>query len=110
MNNNNKDIFNLNIITRLSLSNPMLTIEDFLSLSLNEEQSVKNINNNIFIWANFFIDQKGTRKMNIITKSIFNQKTHTITKSYTSLSGESDFEFINKSVRILRQDLFNLWI
>ena len=43
--NDNKDIFNLNIIKRLSLNNPMLSIEDFLSLSLSEELAVKNVNN-----------------------------------------------------------------
>ena len=108
--NSNKDIFNLNIIKRLSLSNPMLTIENFLALSLNEEQAVKNTNNNIFIWANFYKEQDNVSNINIIIKSIFNQKIYTVTREYKSLSNESDLDLINRSVKNLHQELFNLWV
>ena len=108
--NDNKDIFNLNIIKRLSLNNPMLSIEDFLSLSLSEELAVKNVNNNIFIWANYSIDQSDIKIMNIIIKSIFNQKTYTVTKTYKSLPEESEADLVTQSVENLRQELFNLWI
>ncbi|MDC1303405.1 hypothetical protein N8Y98_05640, partial [Pelagibacterales bacterium] len=36
-NNTNKDIFNLNIIKRLSLNNPMLSMEELLALDLSDE-------------------------------------------------------------------------
>ena len=109
-NNMNKDIFNLNIIKRLSLNNPMLSMEEFLALDLSDEPIIKNINNNIFIWANYSSDKYDLRDINIIIKNIFNKKILTISKNYKSLSNESDLEFINRSVKNLNQELFNIWI
>jgi hypothetical protein len=88
----------------------MLSIEDFLSLSLSEELAVKNINNNIFIWANYSTDQNDIKTMNIIIKSIFNQKIYTVTKTYKPLLAESEVDLVTRSVKNLRQELFNLWI
>ena len=109
-NNNNKDIFNLNIIKRLSLKNPMLSIEEFLALDLSDEPIIKNLNNNIFIWANYFTDTSNVTTVNIIIKNIFNQKIFTMTKNYKSLSNESDLDLINRSVKNLNQELFNTWV
>jgi hypothetical protein len=109
-NNNNKDIFNLNIIKRLSLNNPMLSIEEFLALDLSDEPIIKNLNNNIFIWANYFTDTSNVTTVNIIIKNIFNQKIFTMTKNYKSLSNESDLDLINRSVKNLNQELFNTWV
>ena len=109
-NNNNKDIFNLNIIKRLSLKNPMLSIEEFLALDLSDEPIIKNLNNNIFIWANYFTDTSNLTTVNIIIKNIFNQKIFTMTKNYKSLSNESDLDLINRSVKNLNQELFNTWV
>ncbi|MDA9591503.1 hypothetical protein N9R78_00395 [Pelagibacteraceae bacterium] len=109
-NNNNKDIFNLNIIKRLSLNNPMLSIEEFLALDLSDEPIIKNLNNNIFIWANYFTDTSNVTTLNIIIKNIFNQKIFTMTKNYKSLSNESDLDLINRSVKNLNQELFNTWV
>ena len=109
-NNNNKDIFNLNIIKRLSLKNPMLSIEEFLALDLSDEPIIKNLNNNIFIWANYFTDTSNVTTLNIIIKNIFNQKIFTMTKNYKSLSNESDLDLINRSVKNLNQELFNTWV
>jgi len=108
--NTNKNIFNLNIIRRLSLNNPMLLMEEFLALDLSDEPIIKNVNNNIFIWANYSIDTGGTSSINIIIKNIFNQKTFTVTKNYKSLSNESGLELINRSVKDLNQELFNTWV
>ena len=108
--NTNKNIFNLNIIRRLSLNNPMLSMEEFLSLDLSDEPIIKNINNNIFIWANYFIDIGGVNSINVIIKNIFNQKIFTITKNYKSLSNETELELINRSVKDLNQELFNTWV
>lgn len=108
--NDNKDIFNLNIIKRLNLNNPMLSIEDFLSLSLSEEPAVKNVNNNIFIWANYSTDIKNVTTINMIIKNIFNKKILTMTRNYKSLPNESDFDLVNRSVKNLNQELFNNWI
>jgi hypothetical protein len=109
-NNNNKDIFNLNIIKRLSLKNPMLSIEEFLALDLSDEPIIQNLNNNIFIWANYFTDTSNVTTVNIIIKNIFNQKIFTMTKNYKSLSNESDLDLINRSVKNLNQELFNTWV
>ena len=48
--------------------------------------------------------------MNIIIKSIFNKKEITFTKEFASLENEIENDFINRSVKTLRQDLFNLWV
>ena len=109
-NNTNKDIFNLNIIKRLSLNNPMVSMEELLALDLSDEPIIKNPNNNIFIWANYSIDQSNIKIINIIIKSIFNQKTYTVTKTYKSLLEESEVDLVTRSVENLRQELFNLWI
>jgi hypothetical protein len=109
-NNINKDIFNLNIIKRLSLNNPMLSMEEFLALDLSDEPIIRNVNNNIFIWANYSIDKKDLKNIDIIIKNIFNQKIITITKNYKSLSNESDLDLINRSVKNLNQELFNAWV
>jgi len=108
--NTNKDIFNLNIIKRLSLNNPMLSMEEFLALDLSDEPIIENVNNNIFIWANYSIDRSDVSSINIIIKNIFNQKISTITKNYKSLSNESNLELINRSVKDLNQELFNTWV
>jgi len=108
--NTNKNIFNLNIIKRLSLNNPMLSMEEFLALDLSDEPIIENVNNNIFIWANYSIDKGDASSINIIIKNIFNQKIFTITKNYKSLSNESDLELINRSVKDLNQELFNTWV
>ena len=109
-NNINKDIFNLNIIKRLSLNNPMLSMEDFLALDISNEPIIRNINNNIFIWANYSTNKNNLRSINIIIKNIFNKKIITITKNYKSLSNESDLDLINRSVKNLNQELFNAWV
>ena len=109
-NNNNKDIFNLNIIKRHSLKNPMLSIEEFLALDLSDEPIIKNLNNNIFIWANYFTDTSNVTTVNIIIKNLFNQRIFTMTKNYKSLSNESDLDLINRSVKNLNQELFNTWV
>ena len=108
--NAKKNIFNLNIIKRLSLNNPLLSMEEFLSLDLSDEPVIKNMNNNIFIWANYSIDRDDLSNINIIIKNIFNQKIFTIIKNYKSLSNESDLELINRSVKNLNQELFNTWV
>ena len=48
--------------------------------------------------------------MNIIIKSIFNKNEITFTKEFASLVNEVENDFINRSVKTLRQDLFNLWV
>ena len=48
--------------------------------------------------------------MNIIVKSIFNKKEITFSKEFASLENEIESDFINRSVKTLRQDLFNLWV
>ena len=68
------------------------------------------MNNNIFIWANLYNKADNPIKMNIIIKSIFNKKEITFTKEFASLENEIENDFINRSVKTLRQDLFNLWV
>ena len=109
-NNINKDIFNLNIIKRLSLNNPMLSMEELLALDLSDEPIIKNLNNNIFIWANYSTDISNVTSINIIIKNIFNKKILTMTRNYKSLPNESDFDLVNRSVKNLNQELFNNWI
>ena len=109
-NNTSDDLFNFDIIKRLNLSNPTLSVEDLLSLNINDEPSIKNLNNNIFIWANLYNKADNPIKMNIIIKSIFNKKEITFTKEFASLENEIENDFINRSVKTLRQDLFNLWV
>ena len=48
--------------------------------------------------------------MNIIIKSIFNKNEITFTKEFASLVNEAQNDFINRTVKTLRQDLFNLWV
>jgi hypothetical protein len=48
--------------------------------------------------------------MDIIIKSIFNKKEITFTREFESLENEIEIDFINRSVKTLRQDLFNLWV
>ena len=48
--------------------------------------------------------------MHIIIKSIFNKNEITFTKEFASLVNEAENDFINRSVKTLRQDLFNLWV
>ncbi len=109
-NNTGDDLFNFDIVKRLDLSNPSLSIENLLSLNVNDEPSIKNLNNNIFIWANLYNKADNPIKMNIIIKSIFNKKEITFTKEFASLENEIENEFINRSVKTLRQDLFNIWV
>ena len=109
-NNTNKDIFNLNIIKRLSLNNPMLSMEELLALDLSDEPIIKNLNNNIFIWANYSTDINNVTTINMIIKNIFNKKILTMTRNYKSLPNESDLELVNRSVKNLNQELFNNWI
>ena len=109
-NNTRDDLFNFDIIKRLNLSNPTLSVESLLSLNINDEPSIKNLNNNIFIWANLYNKENNPIKMAVIIKSIFNKKEITFTKEFISLENEIEIDFINRSVKILRQDLFNLWV
>ena len=109
-NNTGEDLFNFDIVKRLDLSNPSLSIENLLSLNVNDEPSIKNLNNNIFIWANLYNKADESIKMNIIIKSIFNKKEITFTKEFVSSKNEIKNDFINRSVKTLRQDLFNLWV
>jgi len=109
-NNTNKDIFNLKIIKRLSLNNPMLSMEELLALDLSDEPIIKNLNNNIFIWANYSTDSNNETTINVIIKNIFNQKILIMTNNYKSLANESDLNLINRSVRNLNQELFNTWV
>ena len=109
-NNINKDIFNLNIIKRLSLNNPILSMEELLALNLSDEPIIKNLNNNIFIWANYSTDINNVTTINVIIKNIFNQKIFTMTENYKSLSNESDLDLINRLVKNLNQELFNTWV
>ena len=109
-NNTSDDLFNFDIIKRLDLSNPALSIENLLSLNINDEPAIKNLNNNILIWANFSNKSADLIKINIIIKSIFNKKEITFSRDFVSLENENEIDIINRSVKALRQDLFNLWV
>lgn len=109
-NNLEKDIFNLDIVKRTELKIPIQNVENLLSLNISEEPEVKNRNNTIFIWANFFFKDDNTMEMNVIVKSIFNKTNKTFTVNFNSLSNEKKDNFINRTVKSLQQKLFNQWI
>ena len=60
--------------------------------------------------ANLYNKADNPIKMNIIIKSIFNKNEITFTKEFASLVNEAQNDFINRTVKTLRQDLFNLWV